>query len=107
MRGDTISFDWKAQGGSDAYDVYGYLLNTSTGATVELLNETGVWVNLASTNWATVSTTVPSSGTYKFVFVSGSFDSSGGQALGAQLYIDNIDVSSNRSSMVNEDVMGK
>jgi flagellar hook protein FlgE len=104
--GDTISFDWKAQGGSDAYDVYGYLLNTSTGATVELLNETAASGN-ASTNWATVSTTVPSSGTYKFVFVSGSFDFSGGQALGAQLYIDNIDVSSNRPSMVNEDVMGK
>ena len=33
--GDTISFDWRAQGGSDAYDVYAYLLNVDTGETVK------------------------------------------------------------------------
>ena len=35
-------FDWKAKGGGDAYDIYAYLLNVNTGATVELLNQTGV-----------------------------------------------------------------
>jgi len=36
--GATVSFEWKAQGGADAYDVYAYLLNVDTGATVKLLD---------------------------------------------------------------------
>ncbi|MDA9929759.1 flagellar hook-basal body complex protein [Alphaproteobacteria bacterium] len=104
--GDTISFDWKAEGGSDAFDVYGYLLNTATGDTIELINETGTSEG-ASTSWAKVSKNISTAGTYKFIFVSGSFDLSGGRALGAQLYVDKIDVTSNRTSMINEDVIGK
>lgn len=86
---DTISFDWKAQNGADNFDVYAYLLNADTGQTIELLNQTG-----SVTNWATKSVTVPATGNYKFVFISGTFDASGGRAAGAQLYIDNIVVSS-------------
>jgi hypothetical protein len=29
--GDSVSFDWQATGGSDAYDVIGYLVNEETG----------------------------------------------------------------------------
>lgn len=83
--GQSVSFDWKAQGGDDDYDVYAYLLNDGTGETVELLNATG-----SVSNWATVTKTVPTSGDYKFVFVSGTFDATGGRALGARLFIDNI-----------------
>jgi flagellin-like hook-associated protein FlgL len=88
--GDTMSFDWRAQGGGDAYDVYAYLLNLDTGETVEILNDTGATAG-ATTNWQTESVTIAKDGTYKFVFVSGTFDASGGQAAGAQLFVDNID----------------
>lgn len=88
--GDSVSFDWKAQGGDDAFDVYAYLLNVDTGATVELLNQTGV--GTSATSWATKTTTVNSTGTYKFVFVSGTFDETFGRAAGASLYIDNVRV---------------
>ncbi len=83
--GESVSFDWKAQGGGDWYDVYAYLLNVDDGTTVELLNDTG-----ATSNWTTVTKTVPTAGNYKFVFVSGTYDYSGGRALGARLFVDNI-----------------
>jgi hypothetical protein len=89
--GDAIYFDWRALAGSDAYDVFGYLLNTTTGATTEVLNATGT-STAGTTNWATASASIPTSGTYRFVFVSGTYDFSGGRAAGASLYIDNVRV---------------
>jgi flagellin-like hook-associated protein FlgL len=85
--GETVSFDWRAQGGQDSYDVYAYLLNVDNGSTINLLNETG-----SSSSWATKSLSMPenSDGNYKFVFVSGTYDETGGRALGARLLVDNI-----------------
>jgi flagellin-like hook-associated protein FlgL len=87
--GDSVSFDWKAQGGADAYDVYAYLLNVDNGTTVKMLDATGA-SGAMTTNWATVTTSVPADGNYKFVFVAGTFDATGGTAAGARLYIDNV-----------------
>ncbi|MBU3543288.1 autotransporter-associated beta strand repeat-containing protein, partial [Polynucleobacter sp. MWH-Loch1C5] len=98
--GDSVSFKWKAQGGSDAYDVFGYLLNTSNGSVIMLLNATGASAS-ATTSWATVTTSVPSgtsTADYKFVFISGSWDASGGTVLGAQLFIDSVSTSSTSST---------
>lgn len=95
-KGDGVSFKWKASGGSDAYDVFGYILNEDTGATQVILNETGATAN-ASTNWATASVTANDAGNYKFVFVAGSWDATGGRALGANLYIDNVTTYSNKT----------
>ena len=91
--GDSVSFDWQATGGSDAYDVIGYLVDETTGEVQELLNETGA-TGSASTNWATVTQTVSKQGSYKFVFVAGTWDASGGSAAGANLYVDNVVVDS-------------
>jgi filamentous hemagglutinin family protein len=92
-KGDVVSFQWNAAGSSDAYDVFGYLLNVKTGETQVILNATGAnaW---SSTGWQTASTTVETAGTYAFVFVSGSWDASGGRALGATLTLDNISTTS-------------
>jgi Ca2+-binding RTX toxin-like protein len=87
--GDLISFDWKAEGGADAFDVYGYIVDVDTGSTELLLDETGGSASDDSP-WQTVSHTVTVAGSYKFVFVSGSWDATGGQAAGASLYIDNV-----------------
>lgn len=90
--GDNVSFDWQAQGGADAYDVYAYLVDINTGAKVQLLNQTGA--NASDfTSWTRQSTTVPTAGNYKFVFVSGSWDATGGGAAGAKLYVDNVTTS--------------
>lgn len=92
--GESVSFDWRARGSADArvadaYDVYAYLLNTKTGATIKLLDETGT-VAGEDTGWRNVETTVNQEGTYKFVFISGTFDESGGRKAGAELFVDNV-----------------
>jgi hypothetical protein len=93
VAGDIIEFWWKAQGGSDAYDIFAYLLNTSNGQTITLLNDTGKSTG-ATTKWAKESRTIAAgeAGTYKFVFVSGTFDYTGGKIIGASLYIDEVNV---------------
>ncbi|SEJ65465.1 hypothetical protein [Demequina mangrovi] len=89
--GDDIYFDWRALGGDDAYDVFGYLLNTESGVQTELIDAVGASAT-ATTAWATVDAEIPATGTYRFVFVSGTFDFTGGLAAGASLYVDNVRV---------------
>lgn len=89
--GDEVSFEWQAQGGGDAYDVYGYIVDVDSGHIETILNETGSSTS-ASTTWATETVTVSQAGQYRFVFVSGTYDYSGGMAAGAQLYIDDVSV---------------
>jgi hypothetical protein len=91
--GDKIYFDWRAVYGDDNYHVFGYIVDESCTQT-ELLDATGS----GSTSWATKETTIPVSGTYRFVFVSGTFDASGGEAAGASLYIDNVQVFGNKAT---------
>lgn len=88
-KGDQVSFKWNAAGSSDAYDVFGYLVNVKTGETQVILNATGAGPS-SSTGWVTASATVDTAGTYAFVFVSGSWDATGGRALGATLTLDSI-----------------
>ena len=88
LAGDRVLFDWRARNGSDAFDVYAYLLEETTGVTQELLNVTGN----GNTAWATQDVTVAAAGDYKYVFVAGTFDETFGRAAGASLYIDDITV---------------
>lgn len=88
--GESVSFDWKASGDNDAFDVYSYLLNVDTGDTIELLNETQQLAG--STNFVNKKTTVNTTGNYKFVFINGTYDATGGLALGASMFIDNVKI---------------
>jgi|GEM_PF-3924449 len=90
---DTVSFDWKAENGEDSFDVFGYFINETTGSTYTVLNETGT-----TSTWQTVTFSIPEAGAYRFVFVSGSYDQTGGRALGASLYLDNIVVNADLSA---------
>ena len=85
--GDTVRFKWKSEAGDDDYDSYAYLLNVDTGAQIELLDSTG---NV--TPWNTSNVVVGTPGNYKFVFLAGTFDASGGTAAGGSLYLDDIQV---------------
>jgi flagellin-like hook-associated protein FlgL len=85
--GDTVRFKWKSEAGGDDYDSYAYLLNVDTGAQIELLDSTG---NV--TPWNTSNIVVGTPGNYKFVFLAGTFDASGGTAAGGSLYLDDIQV---------------
>ena len=87
----TVSFKWKAEGGDDAYNVYAYLVNVDDPSkTITLLDDNPS--TKTSTAYATNTVNITEEGTYQFVFVSGSYDATGGHILGAQLYIDDISV---------------
>ena len=86
--GDKIYFDWRAKNGSDDFDAFGYIINTSTGVQTEVLDATGA----STTAWVTKETTISTAGTYRFVFVNGTYDASGGKAAGGQLFVDNVRV---------------
>ena len=87
----TVSFKWKAEGGDDAYNVYAYLVNVADPSkTITLLDDNPS--TKTSTAYATNTVNITEEGTYQFVFVSGSYDATGGHILGAQLYIDDISV---------------
>ena len=91
--GSVVSFDWRANQGGDAYDVFAYLLRTDSGGagnTIELLNEVG-----GNGVWQTKTVSIPTAGSYTFVFMSGSYDQSGGLALGASLEITNVLITGN------------
>lgn len=89
--GDSVSFEWFGLAGGDAYDVYGYLLNENTGDTINLLNDTSP-TSSGSTSWTTSSSTVNAAGDYKFVFIGGTFDRTGGLYSGNGLKLRNVDV---------------
>lgn len=86
--GDFCEFDWKAIGGGDAYNIFAYMVEQTSGTYINLLRAASR--TATGTPWLKQSTPVPVAGSYSFVFVSGSWDETGGLALGAQLLIDNI-----------------
>ena len=107
--GDSVSFDWYGLSGGDAYDVYGYLLNEDTGATINLLNQTSTTSytsteqeGLGSSGWISASNTVNVAGDYKFVFIAGTFDRTGGRYSGNGLKLRNVDVQQANPPPANE-----
>lgn len=97
--GDSVSFKWFGIDGGDAFDVYGYLLNVNDGSTIELLNQTSTQsyastqgMGLGDNGWITSSANVDTDGDYKFVFIAGSYDRTGGQYLGNGLAIKDVEV---------------
>lgn len=87
--GDSCGFDWKAVPGADAYNIFAYMIEKDTGATITLLRAAGV-DQFAGTTWNSTIVPVAVTGAYKFVFVAGSWDSTYGTVIGGQMLIDNI-----------------
>ncbi len=101
--GDVISFDWRARNGDDDFDAFAYVVDTHSGAQIEAVDANGA----STTEWTTAEATIPAGGTYRFVFVNGTWDASGGRAAGGTLYVDDVRVVSNRvDAAVASDVLG-
>lgn len=92
--GNTLSVHWNAVQTSDYYDVYGYLVNVSSGAQQQLFYERGATTNGWRETNASVSSSVCPSGTcaMRFRFLAGTQDATCGNAVGSTLYIDGINV---------------
>jgi hypothetical protein len=99
LAGQVITLNWYSAAGADDYAVLGYLLDTdangdgvASGAVAdcsqtEILDTTGKTVS----GWQYASVTVPATHNfYRFVFVNGTHDASGGRFSGASFWIDNI-----------------
>ena len=85
--GQVITMNWYSAAGGDDFAVLGYLLDTSTCTQTTIFETTGT--SIAS--WQFADVTIPADAdTYRFVFVSGTFDKSGGQASGSKFWLDNI-----------------
>ena len=84
--GDTIRFVYVLSSGSDQAIGTGYIRNAATGAIVQTIFDYKVPV-VGSTGVQTVELTLAQSGSYTIDFRVGSYDASGGRAIGATLYI--------------------
>jgi LPXTG-motif cell wall-anchored protein len=83
--GRQLSFFWAASGAEDDYHVFGYLLNVDTCEQIEIVDATGL-----ARVWQESIVNVPEEGTYRFVFVGGTYDQSWGGAAGGLLWIDSV-----------------
>lgn len=92
--GDSIYFDWRAFSGSDAYHVFGYIIDDQGNNQTEVLDAYST--SKTDTNWTQKETIIPADGNYRFVFVAGTYDATCGLAAGASLYIDNVRVFGNK-----------
>lgn len=97
--GQSLAFEWSAIGVSDDYAVYAYLVEVDpvTGAiptTASPQNHELVMYNSGSqdgySDWQTSTADVSSAGTYRFRFVNGSYDGTGGYALGSLFYLNSF-----------------
>jgi hypothetical protein len=94
---DSVRFKWRAVGGADAYDIFAWLQewydpnNPSSFRQQIILNQTQGSAS-GDSGWQTVTAQVAYSGLYTFAFMSGTFDYTGGSALGANLYVTDIEV---------------
>ena len=92
---NSVRFKWRAVGGGDAYDIFAWLQEWGTNDASDiqqvLLNQTQSSVG-GDSGWQTVTASVSVNGTYSFGFMCGTFDYSGGNAAGANLYVTDIEV---------------
>lgn len=97
--GQSLAFEWSAIGVVDDYAVYAYLVEVdpTTGAipaTASPSNHELVMYNSGSQNgysdWQTSTVDVSSAGTYRFRFVNGTYDGTGGKKLGSLFYLNSF-----------------
>ncbi len=106
-RNDELIFDWKAVSGSDAYSIYGYLLDVDNNYIQTIIDKTGKDKN-ANSDWKKERVRVSAPGRYIVVFVGGSYDFTGGRAVGADFYIDNLKIEKeSTASIVTADDLNK
>ncbi len=91
-KSSSVSFEWRAEGGGDAYDVYAYLVDIDNPSKKITLLDEHTDDETGTSPWTKKTVNISQEGTYQFVFVGGSFDASGGKALGARLFIDDVSV---------------
>ncbi|RLT29120.1 MAG: hypothetical protein DWI54_08040 [Chloroflexi bacterium] len=117
LAGQLITLNWFSAAGGDDFAVIGYLLDTDANGngvaegTVADCSQTEVLDTHGSSvsGWQYASVMVPDTRNfYKFVFVNGTHDLSGGRFSGALFWIDNISQGASQTVLMDlSDVTGK
>jgi hypothetical protein len=120
--GQALSFDYAASA-SDNYEVYAFLVKVNETAPGSGLFDYGggkfgettnpltthnliLYERGKSTAWKTGSGTVPETGKYRFRFVDGAYDQTGGYALGTDFYIDPASITVAESQTITFEPLG-
>ncbi len=106
--GQAVTYQWRATGSGDDYEIYGFLVKisnatgttctSSTGAgSYGLANPTTTHTILTygrgkSSNWTTTTGTITESACYRFRFVGGTYDASGGYVVGGTFRIFDVKI---------------
>ncbi len=104
VAGQSLSFKWIAEGGGDHYEVYAYLVKVSDSIAIPNAS-TSNHILLAhgmgekETAWTASSGNIPTNGLYRFRFVNGTYDYSGGYAVGASMFVDSNIVVGNSNTI--------
>ena len=101
--GQSLAFSWAAAGTGDDYEIYAFLVKTSNATDATCTSSSGVGsyglTNPTTTHtlltysrgisqpWTDASAAIPSDGCYRFRFVSGTYDATGGTVVGGELYV--------------------
>ncbi|MDX1946030.1 MAG: hypothetical protein SFU86_11585 [Pirellulaceae bacterium] len=89
--GDRVSVDWRVIELGDRANARGFLRRFSDDAIVGTFFDFFTPTTTSgTTNFATATVTVPATGSYYIDFQSGTFDTTGGGLLGAELRVDNV-----------------
>ncbi len=103
-QGQSLGFNWRAIGNTDDYSVYGYLVAVENEQTIPSTNVAshtlvahGVGSRAFSANppavesvWTSAVAEIPTDGLYRFRFTNGSYDGTGGKAIGSTFLISSI-----------------
>lgn len=95
--GQAVSYQFYARAISDDYENYGFLVKindgntcTSTGYGTTSDHSILSYGRGKDRDWTTITGNIESNGCYRFRFVGGSYDATGGTVLGAEFYIANV-----------------
>ena len=89
--GMALSYDWSAEATPDTgddYEAYGFLVRLSSSTSYTGTSTLLSYGRGKTQPWTTAAGTITQDGWYRFRFVNGSYDATGGGVVGASMYID-------------------
>lgn len=92
----ALAFDWAANRDDDDYEIYAFLVEVDDpSVSVDIPTDPAAHTLIAhgqgwDQNWTTATGDIPADGYYRFRFVNGSYDGTGGTLVGSNMYIDDL-----------------
>ena len=83
-----VAFRYRVVGTGDDYEMYAYLVDVGTSDYADGTHSIVAHVRGKNQPWKFLTGTIPAAGTYRFRFVNGTYDYSGGKFVGSNTYLD-------------------